>query len=333
MVFSLRQAAITVQVLCICISIATGFTGDLKRPGSDMDFSVGRPASWSLQEASGDRPSDRISSGLVADASNVSSADIVNTFSVICAPNNIVRELSGTTTGCRTCPKGSGFQNEQNMQWDLKHALSGHFTSSKEDDIILSTQGCEPHAMNFGGTFVFVRDHDRLRFLTYNESLITERCHKLVVGEGLDTLVCQAAWGSQGYMKSFIYQVVFDKQGSGKTSPIFETSDSTLTCGEDIEEKRVGPVQQSKIQSVHFGERDTRVPSLSIVATLGHKELTQTERDTCKESLKKSNYQEVSISIPTAQYRINFSFDGREFKAAPSNDATLKLFLIPELPK
>ncbi|MFI5421409.1 MAG: hypothetical protein ACHQ1H_10625 [Nitrososphaerales archaeon] len=330
-----KVSVTAVHLVLVCAIATAGITIHSKRSGTEATFSVANPIpipKYSL-ESSEDQVNNKKISGVIADSSTVTFADVTIAISEICAPNNIVTGPNGAAMGCRTCPKGSVFQDEQSMHWDLKRALSGHFTSSDEENIILSVNGCEPHSMNFGGTFVFLRDNSKLKLLSYNGSLITERCHKLRSPDGRDFLVCQGEWGGQGSVASFIYQVVFDGKGASKTIPIFETSDSMLTCGKDLRGKPDSPVQKSEIRTVQFKEHGSKLSGLSVSVTLGKKQLTQAEKVACVESVKNSNYQEASVSIPTKVYRIDFSYDGREFKIVPLSATTLKLFPKPELPK
>ena len=277
---------------------------------------------------------NRTSQGLMADPSNASRADVNNALAEICEPNKIIREPGGNAAGCRGCPKGSGFQDEREMQWDLKRAFAGHFTSASEDNIILSSRGCEPHSMNCGGSFVFVLDQGRLKFLKYDQSLITERCHKLRFADGRDFMICQDQWGAQGSVSYFVYLVAFNQSGESKITRLFETRDWTFTCGEDVDGSPSGPVQQSEIKSVEFHERTGgELSGLSLKVTRGKKQLTQAEKEACEQSLKKSNYEKTSLSVTTTEYRIHFSFDSREFKVASASKAILKLFPEPQFPE
>jgi hypothetical protein len=331
----LKLSASTFYLVLVCAIAAAGIAIRSGRTGTEASFSGSNHITGTEHslEPSGDQLTHKKTSGIIEDPSNVISSYIAIAFAEICAPNNTIKGPTGALVGCVTCPKGSAFQDERNMHWELKHVLAGHFTSADEESIILSVQGCEPHSMNFGGTFVLLRDNTKLNLLSYNESLITERCHKLRSPDGRDFLVCQGEWGAQGSVASFIYQVFFDGKGVSKTTPIFDTFDSTLTCGVDPEGKPDNPVRKSEIRSVQFEEHDNEVSGLSISVSLGKKQLPQSEKVACEESLKKSNYQEASISIPTNDYRIDFLFDGREFIISTSSEQVLKLFPKLELPK
>ena len=273
------------------------------------------------------------SPGLVATPSNSTESEVQDSFPQVCTTNQIIRSAAGKAVGCAICPTGSDFQDEHNMQWNLKRSFSGRFTSTKRDNLILSSRGCESHSSNFGGSFVFLLDEGTSRFLRYDSSLITERCHKSHLADGRDFLICQDEWGSQGMMSTFLYAVRFDEAGGYTITRIFEIEDSTRTCGNDLEDGPDFPVERSEIESVEFHEQSTGVLSgLSVTATLGKRRLTKAERDSCEQSLKRSKYKIAKNPIVGKKYRVDFSFDGHEFKVVPASDNALKLFPEPSFP-
>jgi hypothetical protein len=263
--------------------------------------------------------------GIIPDNSDASMAEIANALAQICSPGEITFK-SGDPVGCQGCPSGSDYEADP-TEWHLEHVTTGHYTSANQENIILGSVGCESHARNFGGSFILLRDPVKPKLLRYNPSLITTRCHKSRFADGRDFLVCQDEWGAQEWSSSFIYAIVFDEAGIGSVfSRLFETVDSARTCGEDIEGKPGGLVQSSKIKSVRFQERDGKLIGLSLRVTLGQKQLSQIERDTCQENGT------APASIPEKEYGIHFSLQGRQFKIDPASSAAFELFPKPTFP-
>ncbi len=264
--------------------------------------------------------------GIIPGNSEASKTEIANAVAQICSPNEIILK-SGDPVGCQSCPSGSDFEENPTLGWHLEHVTTGHFTSANQENIILSSLGCESHARNFGGSFILLRDPVKPKLLRYNPSLITTRCHKSRFADGRDFLVCQDEWGAQEWLWSSIYAIAFDEAGTGSVfSRLFETFDSALTCGEDSDGKPGGSVQSSKIKSVRFQERNGELVGLSLTVTLGKKQLSQIERDACQQNGA------TPTPIPENGYSINFSVQGREFKVDPASSAAFKLFPKPTFP-
>ena len=262
-------------------------------------------------------------------------AEIGDALAEICPRNNIIWKEDGTASGCSICPAGTTFQDErgQGFELRLRRATLGHFTSPQAENIILSVVGCEPHSTNFGGSFVFVLESGRPRFLAYNQALITEPCHKLNFPNGRNFLVCRMEWGGQGMQWSYIYSVAFERDGKSEITPIFTTEDTVGTCGEGAEGTPTGPVQRSSIENIRFPDLNgDGNADISITATLGRKLLTAAEQTTCLRAQGKSDVGKGPLRVPARKYEIKFLFDGNHFKVAHDSRTTIKLFPDPRPP-
>lgn len=269
-------------------------------------------------------------------ATDVQANQIAEALADICPNGEVTKTSDGRATGCRGCPAGTAFQDErgEGWSWELRSSTAGHFTS-KADNLLLSGAGCEPHSLDFGGSFLFILRPDRPELLTYNQGLITDHCHKLRADNGRDDLVCQNAYGGQGTTWRFVYLVSFEADGKSRREPIFTAIDTIDTCGYGPEGIEItGPVQHSEIEAVSFPDLngDGRA-DLLITASLGKKLLTQGEREMCMQKTGTMNWDsyEPAVAVPTKDYRIEFLFDGKRFRVTPRSEATLELFPKPEV--
>ena len=84
------------------------------------------------------------------------------------------------------------------MDWSLDRITRGHFLSPTSSDAVVFTQGCEPHALNFGGSIVLTRGSDRWEKSWYKAGVETSNCHKVQLTGGREILVCMGDYGGQG---------------------------------------------------------------------------------------------------------------------------------------
>jgi hypothetical protein len=246
-------------------------------------------------------------------SAGVQPADINAAVGVICGPANITRSKDGTASGCRVCPKGTNFQGQRGSQWGVYAETPGHFTSPQDDNLILSGSGCDSHANNFGGSFVFSLKAGKPRLLKYNPGLITDSCHKFALADGRDFLVCKGGWGGMGENDGVVFATTFDAAGKDSTTNLIRTTDTTAMCGDDPDEV----FQESDIRNVAFATGDTgKITGLTITATLGNIRCSavKTEQKTGKSP----------ATLKT--YSIEFLFDGKRFKVAPASRAALNRF-------
>jgi hypothetical protein len=224
-------------------------------------------------------------------------------------------------------------RGEKGIDWELKHAIAGHFTSPISETLLLGGIGCEPHSLSFGGTFVFALGLGKPRLLDYREGLIIENCQKLPLRDRRDFLVCNDRWGAQGYETSYLYDAVFDSTGKSTVQAIFETDDNVATCGADADGNFLGPVQHSSIKAVRFRNASGPGPlEMLITVAWGKKVLTRSESAECLKRVANPGFREALVPARTKDYRLRFLFDGRRFAAAHTSRAIRKLFPEPHYP-
>jgi len=98
---------------------------------------------------------DKLAAFFDPDETNTRATELVDALKEICPQGEIARNGRGYVAGCVHCPRQTAEGDSEDLNWELKRTFSGHFTSAREDNIVITGRGCEPHSSNFGGTFVF----------------------------------------------------------------------------------------------------------------------------------------------------------------------------------
>jgi len=262
---------------------------------------------------------DKLASFFEPDETNAHKAFVVGALKVVCPQGELSQDEQGNVAGCRHCPRATTEWDADTLNWDLKRAFTGHFTSAKEENIVLSGRGCEPHSLNFGGTFVFAVKDSAVSLLHYDRALITERCHKFQVQSQPDMLICTDDWGAQVTLWSYVYSVAFGRLGESKVNHIFEVIDkSRQPCGIDFYDDTPTTVQKSQITALEVGNPVEGAPTLFITATLGERNPTEEERKACQQG--------KPIPLALNSYRLKFIFNGGTFRPSLETESHLKFF-------
>jgi hypothetical protein len=197
--------------------------------------------------------------------------------------------------------------------WGVYGTTFGHFTSPTDDNLLLSGAGCDSHAMNWGGSFLFTFNQGQPKVVRYDQGLITDKCHKFALAGGREFLVCQGGWTGQGENVSTVFSAAFDATGKDTQEFLFSTTDTGGNCGDPNDTQ----VRFTSVQDVQFTSKDPGVPSgMTITAYLADL--------TCAKLLAKRAPGALPAGVKT--YKIEFAFDGKEFQPSPASKATLKLF-------
>jgi len=246
-------------------------------------------------------------------SAGVRSADIDAAVALLCLPSDITRSKAGTASGCRVCPKGTDFQAVGHSDWGVYAETPGHFTSAQDDDLLLSGSGCDSHANDFGGSFMFSFKSGKPRLLKYDQGLITDRCRKFAFADGRDFLVCEGGWTGMGENDGLVLAITFDVAGKDSTTKLVTATDTTGMCGDDP-----GQVaQESDIKNIAFSTKDSgEITAMTVTATLGNV--------TCP--VVKSERKTGKSAAAVKTYEIEFLFDGEHFKVAPGSRAALHRF-------
>jgi hypothetical protein len=256
-------------------------------------------------------PSD--ASAAITIGAPASDADIERAVPMFCPKRAILRGKDGKISGCRSCPTGTDmFGTGVRTEWELRSGtMWGHFTAPNAENLIVSGYGCDSHAHNFGGSYVFTRRAGRLRLLKYDPALFMDECHVFPYSDGRDFLVCKGGWFGMGEGTGFVFTASFGGTGEDKDTMLFTVKDTTGTCGSNAAQV----VHTSDIADLKFSTKENGELA-GITATLG------TIR--CSDAGDSQKSKAAPASMKT--YEIEFTFDGKLFHATPETRKTLELF-------
>jgi hypothetical protein len=243
----------------------------------------------------------------------VKDADVEAAVGLLCQARDLTRSKAGKVSGCRVCPEGTDYRGVGTSEWELRTATAGHFTAVDDDNLLLSGSGCDSHAMNFGGSFVFAKTAGGTRKIRYDKGLLTDQCHEFGYPDGRDFLVCRGGWGGQGENDENVFMAGFGASGKGIVRYLLSTTDTTGSCGEDGTVR----VQESGITGIEFSPKDSRaITGLTITATLGNVSCGLAKRRTKADK----------TASPVKSYEIAFVFNGRGFQVTPESRAAYLRF-------
>ncbi len=151
----------------------------------------------------------------------------------------------------------------------------GHFLSPKSEDAVVSTFGCEPHSLLFGGSFLLTKREGKWASLGYHAGMITNQCHKLATGSGVDFLLCSHVMGMQGSVSRVLR--AYDFRTPKRPRILFSLAVWNEMRAHDVDAFPVA--EQGVIDSVSFDDLDGNgLADVSIVARTGRVERTAAER-------------------------------------------------------
>ena len=220
----------------------------------------------------------------------------------------------GKEVKCRESPDGiSGFDCPPTATTVTR----GHFLSPRSEDAILAFHACEPHSAHFGSTALLTRNGGVWKRLWIKPGLITDRCHRVALRSGRQTLVCELDEGAPGIVLTDIYLVdVRSEAGVSRDyyddHAIFSAKES-VPCGGPVDVSGES-VARAYIERVEFHPRSSGDgEDMTVFAQYGKTAMTAKMIAAC-------------AGPPTKPYRIDFLFDGRGYKVAAHSTTALRVF-------
>ncbi len=243
-------------------------------------------------------------------SAGVRAADIEAAVAEICPARDITRLKDGSISGCRVCPKATDFYGDKNSSWGMYAETPGHFTSAHDDNLLLDGSGCDSHARNWGGSFIFMLKSGGVHLLKYDQGIHTDECYKFAYPGGRDFLICRGGSTFQGESTEVIFMVAFDATGNAVTTKLISASDTANAC--------LGDIKFSPVESAASAAAGTsgEIKGLTITAMQG--------ATGCSTAQTEAKAGKLSRSVKS--YEIEFLFDGKQFKVAPASRAALSRF-------
>jgi hypothetical protein len=246
-------------------------------------------------------------------SAGVKAADIESAVAILCKPKAIIRSKDAHVSGCHTCPQGTDDAGGTQNNWEIYAQTPGHFTSPQDDNLILDGSGCDSHAKNFGGSYLFAIRDGKAHLLRYNPGLITDQCHKFGFEDGRNFLVCRGGWTGQGESIENVSVVSFDASGRGTQKFLLSTSDLSGSCsGDDAQ-----IVRQSEITGIEFEPKDSeKITGMKVTANLG--------KVPCSKASSAAKRAKPAGNLKS--YTVEFLFDGHLFQVAPGSADAMRHF-------
>ncbi|MEZ2346093.1 hypothetical protein [Terriglobus sp. RCC_193] len=180
---------------------------------------------------------------------------------------------------CRTCPPGSDFAGESSGPdegWSNGGVLTGSFTAPGMQEALMRASGCESHANNMGGDFLFRRNGSKWSLIRYAKSAIADdKCLKALWGEGRDAVICESADIHQGIASSGVQLMTFDAAPPSppKDKEIYRkvnfvvTEDGSGNCGFPMGNPQQ-TMQFDKVDRAYLVPTNTSRPNVIVKVTL-----------------------------------------------------------------
>lgn len=201
--------------------------------------------------------------------------------------------------------------------WRITGVIRGRFLQPDREDAVLSTDGCEPHVTQWGGSILIPGENPHRLKPRYYSGLISRACHKIQASDGRDLLVCETTDAHQGYLTREISLNDFRIGQPSSRNTILVVEDSMNACGGQIGgQSPPAPVGiRAYLERLEFSDN-----KMIVYARRGEWRFTEEQLNHCKP--------ELIPHVPTKSYRIEFLFDGRRFQVAPADRKTSALFKL-----
>jgi hypothetical protein len=246
-------------------------------------------------------------------------------LSIICPGD----ELRDGEPGCRSCPN---FVSADHYAWHLKGAIPGHFLSPSSVDVALSTDGCEPHVSNFGGTLLLTKDGLNWRVHRYFSGAITRLCRKTPDSSGRDLLLCTDTYWHQSVQASDLYALDFTREDVIRAPLVVTPNDDVVSqCHEvfasaaDQESPTDEPeevlVRRAQIKAVTFSG-----PKIAVLVACGTGQLGPVLKARCVsgEAFKGGTWPEPAVKMK--QHTLEYVLKGDDWTLTAGSIAAKAAF-------
>lgn len=164
----------------------------------------------------------------------------------------------------------------------------------------------------------------------YMPGVETSQCHRTPLKDGREILVCLGQYGGQGNVWTQVYsEDLLHPKGNlmaDEAHGILEAPDNVASCGYIFgREAHPAPVMRSAIGRVAFGTGPDGYPSFFVEFLFGRLSPTTEQLKACTGNQFSDEPQKAKALIPRMKrFRMDFVFDGHEFKPTPSSASLAK---------
>ena len=208
---------------------------------------------------------------------------------------------------CAVCPSSSDFAGSApGGGWTDDGVLTGSFTAPGQNEALMHASGCESHANNMGGDFLFRRSGGSWSLVRYAPGAAANgNCLKALWGDGRDAVICTVGDMHQGIESNAVQLMTFDAAAPTKSETVAYRKvnfviayDNRSNCGFD----QSSTAQFDTIDRAFLVPTITNRPSLTVKVTLARAKATPGVKD-CPAATPQS-------------YTVNWKNRGDHFEAA-----------------
>lgn len=253
------------------------------------------------------RAQDGFKATFQADSAQLQPAELSQILAALCPGKAFIGEKSG----CHSCPVGSA---EFGHHGDLtvESGLRGHFVKRDSEDLLIGTEGCEPHAAGYGGSVLFSRTNGAWRISRKYSPGPIGLCRKVVNRLGTDGLVCynedRHFDAREGWL-SFTH-LLTDHQA--ELARWYDNMNSAC-----VGQKPMAFVQ-SEIVKVEFVPDERGDLTLIVDQRCRKGRLTRQTPQACE----RGDLDQAEVAGSFRSYRVQYRFDGEQFSLMPGSVAT-----------
>lgn len=215
---------------------------------------------------------------------------------------------------CKPCPKftGGGGEDPAIAKHEIfapRSAIYGSFTSPGSVEAVVSFEGCEAQANQFGGSVLMRNLVGSWTMVRYAPSLITTACHSYRLKIGRDLLLCEGDDHRMNAASQWIDAWDFSGEPAPARQTIFSVVDTRVACGAHAV---WGSIDRAELQNLNGG----RVPDLSLTVSVGQGDFAGSWGSCSPEAAK----------APAEKQQLTFLFqpETNRFLPAPDSAATVE---------
>lgn len=247
--------------------------------------------------------------------------------------------------GCQTCPPFDGKAEADQPDgrvavdpeafWAIEHLYHGAFVEPGADEVAAVFEGCEPHAMNFGGTLFARKTAAGYRAITYASAFHPASCQVYHRPDRRDELVCD--WFDAHQTMGFTQILAYDAARATGDDPL-KAWDALATVNDNSGGVCFGVspdvgVKQGKVVGYRFEDRNgDHVPDLLVDvlhrATPYSAATAAAIQKKCREAAA-AGREEPTMDVPAllgqpVKETLELLFDGERFKPTPKTAALIR---------